>query len=61
MPRKKKVEVDIPQEIVEAPEAEVVDVTPVVKEIEEAGETVEMIWVETVDALGRRMIQVPKK
>lgn len=57
MPRKKKVDVDIPQ----APEAEVVDVTPVVKEIEEAGETVEMIWVETVDEYGRHMIQVPKE
>ena len=41
-------------------EPELVDVTDVVADIEKAGETVEMVWVETVDALGRHMIQVPK-
>ena len=54
MARKKAV---IPEEVT----PDVVDVTDVVAEIEKAGETVEMIWVETVDATGRHMIQVPKK
>ena len=63
MPRKKKVEepvaeVKVVQDGVVKPE--LVDVTDVVAEIEKAGEIVEMIWVETVDALGRHMIQVPK-
>lgn len=53
MPRKKK----------EAPvvEPEVVDVSAVVPEIEEAGEAEELIWVDSVGPNGRMMIQVPKK
>ena len=58
MARKKAV---VPEEIVPEVTADVVDVTDVVADIEKAGETVEMIWVETVDATGRHMIQVPKK
>ena len=53
MARKKAVE---PVEVVET-----VDVSAVVPEIEKAGEAVELIWVETVDAGGRHMIQVPKR
>ena len=49
MPRKKKIE------------TEEVDVTAVIPEIEEAGETEELIWVEAVDADGRHMVQIPKK
>lgn len=62
MPRKKKVEepVVVEQGGGAVVEPELVDVTNVVAEIEKAGETVEMIWVETVDATGRHMIQVPK-
>ena len=47
MPRKKKVE--------EAPGVEEVTVEAPVEEA-----PVEMVWVETVDAIGRHMIQVPK-
>lgn len=64
MPRKKAVEVKPELEIKtveEAAEPELVDVTAVAKDIEEAGEAVEVIWVETVDNTGRHMIQVPKK
>ena len=64
MPRKKKVEEPVAEVKVvqdEVVEPELVDVTDVVADIEKAGETVEMIWVETVDALGRHMIQVPKE
>ncbi len=50
MARKKTVEV----------EPEVVDVTSAAPETEEPAAW-EMVWVETVDELGRRMIQVPKK
>lgn len=57
MPRKKKVE----EPVVEAVPEEVVDVSAVVPEIEEFGEAPELIWVETVDAIGRHMIQVPKE
>lgn len=46
MPRKKKVEEPV-EEVIEAP-------------VEEKKEEVEMVWVETVDAIGRHMIQVPK-
>ena len=54
MARKKAVE---PEVI-----AEVVDVSAVVPEIEEAGETDDLIWVEAVDfEHGRHMIQVPKE
>jgi hypothetical protein len=63
MPRKKAVEVKPELEIKtveDVAEPELVDVTDVVGEIEKAGETVEMIWVETVDEIGRHMIQVPK-
>ena len=63
MPRKKKVEEPVAEVKVvqdEVVEPELVDVTDVVADIEKAGETVEMIWVETVDATGRHMIQVPK-
>lgn len=63
MPRKKKI--DEPAVVEQGGGAvvkpELVDVTAVVGDIEKAGETVEMIWVETVDELGRHMIQVPKK
>lgn len=64
MPRKKAVEVKPEIEIKtveDVVEPELVDVTAVAKDIEEAGEAVEMIWVETVDNTGRHMIQVPKK
>jgi len=62
MPRKKKVEEPVIEQGGGAvAEPELVDVTDVVAEIEKAGEAVEMIWVETVDAMGRHMIQVPKK
>lgn len=62
MPRKKKVEepVVVEQGGGAVVEPELVDVTNVVAEIEKAGEAAEMIWVETVDATGRHMIQVPK-
>lgn len=65
MPRKKKVEEPVAEvKVVQGGgavvEPELVDVTDVVADIEKAGETVEMIWVETVDAFGRHMIQVPK-
>lgn len=60
MPRKKAVEVKPEIELAPAVTSEIVDVTDVLPEIEKAGETAEMIWVETVDAYGRRMIQVPK-
>lgn len=66
MPRKKKVEEPVVEvKVVQGGgavvEPELVDVTDVVADIEKAGETVEMIWVETVDATGRHMIQVPKE
>lgn len=64
MPRKKAVEVKPEIEIKtveDVVEPELVDVTAVAKDIEEAGEAMEMIWVETVDNTGRHMIQVPKK
>ena len=64
MPRKKKVEEPVAEVKVvqdEVVKPELVDVTDVVGDIEKAGETVEMIWVETVDATGRHMIQVPKE
>ena len=65
MPRKKKVEVEPELKVTpgggEVVEPEIVDVTAVAKDIEEVGEAVEMIWVETVDEIGRHMIQVPKK
>ena len=64
MPRKKKVEEPVAEVKVvqdEVVEPELVDVTNVVADIEKAGETVEMIWVETVDNTGRHMIQVPKE
>ena len=60
MPRKKAVPITQELEIKPAVTSDVVDVTPVVKDIEEAGETVEMIWVETVDEFGKHMIQIPK-
>ena len=63
MPRKKAVEVKPELEIKtveDVAEPELVDVTAVAKDIEEAGEAMEMIWVETVDNTGRHMIQVPK-
>ena len=60
MPRKKKVEEPVVELGYGEPEPELVDVTDVVSEIEKAGEAVEMIWVETVDEIGRHMIQVPK-
>ena len=40
---------------------EVVDVTAVVPEIEEAGETQEFIWVDSVGAGGKAMVQIPKE
>ena len=65
MPRKKKIEVEPELKVTpgggEVAEPELVDVTAVAKDIEEAGEAVEMMWVETVDETGRHMIQVPKK
>ena len=43
-------------------ETEEVDVSAVVPEINEAGETDDLIWVETVDfEHGKHMIQIPKK
>ena len=59
MPRKKVVETKPELEVKSVPET--VDVTAVIPEIERAGEAVEMIWVETVDANGRHMIQIPKE
>lgn len=53
MARKKAVE----PEVVE----EVVDVSAVVPDITESGETEELIWVESVGPTGKVMIQVPKK
>lgn len=67
MPRKKAVEVKPELEVKvvqgggDVAEPELVDVTAVAKDIEKAGEAVEMIWVETVDDIGRHMIQVPKE
>lgn len=42
-------------------EPELVDVTHVIPAINKTGETQELVWVETVDQLGRHMIQVPKE
>ena len=55
MPRKKKVEEPVIETV------ETVDVTAVVPEIEESGEAAEMIWVESIGANGRTMIQIPKE
>lgn len=45
-----------------AVEIEEVDVSAVVPEIEKAGETDDLIWVEAVDfEHGKHMIQIPKK
>lgn len=49
MPRKKKVEEPVEEKL--APAA--LEPVPVEEE--------EMVWVETVDEIGRHMIQVPKK
>ena len=54
MARKKAVEPEIIDEVV--------DVSAVVPEIEEAGEADDLIWVEAVDfEHGRHMIQIPKE
>ena len=61
MPRKKKVEEPVIEQGGAVTESEIVDVTAVVDEIDEAGETEELIWVETVTPGGKKMIQIPKK
>lgn len=54
MPRKKTVK---PEEVEEITAVAPEEAT----EVEEPKEFVPMVWVETVDAIGRHMIQVPKK
>ena len=53
MPRKKKIEEELPQDVVIE--------EPVMLSTNDIVEPVEMIWVETVDAMGRHMILVPKE